>query len=243
VVEPRALDTPKEVPGRHADILEAEVRRGDAPHAHLVIGPVDDHPRRVRIHHERADPLRPGPAGPGEHREVIGHGAPGDVDLVAVQDVVIAVAHGPGLEVCRIGAVVGFGQAECRLPFAAAERGEPLLLLLGRPPEHDRPRWQAAEHQHQPGAAFILRHFFDSEAKGEDAVPGPSHRFRDGHAQEPGPLERVEEVVGVFAGFVDLLRPGRHHLAGDAARRVLDQAVLFAKFEIHRHPPAAVSRH
>ena len=54
---------------------------------------------------------------------------------------------------------------------------------------------------------------------------------------EAGLLEGVEDVVRVLAGLVELLGARRDNVAGDAARRVLDQPVLFAEFEVHGRAP------
>ena len=48
----------------------------------------------------------------GEDEEMVGDVGQGDPDLGAVEDVVVAVAAGSGLEIGRVGADARLGQAE-----------------------------------------------------------------------------------------------------------------------------------
>ena len=190
------------------------------------------------IDHESADALRPWPARPREHRQLVRDGPARDVDLVAVQDVVVAIARRPRLQVRRVRAVVRLGQAERRFAVAVREGWQPLLLLLRGPAEHDRPRRQPAQDEHQTRTALVLRHLFDRQAERQDPVPRPAHRFGDSHPQQARLLERFKVVVRVLACLVQLLRPRGDNLSRDPARRILDQPVFFGKFEIQCGPPA-----
>ena len=63
-----------------------------------------------------------GPAGDGV----------GDEQLLAVDDVVVAVEHGRGPQGRQVGAGAGLGQGEGREPLAAGQPRQEPLLLLGR---------------------------------------------------------------------------------------------------------------
>jgi len=84
----------------------------------------------VRGHDEGGDSTGAVVADLGEEDNVVGHGAAGDVHLLAVDDVVVAVAAGPRLDSGDVGAGVGFGEAECAPDLARGGAGQPLALLL-----------------------------------------------------------------------------------------------------------------
>src|ERR1700742_3588754 len=63
-----------------------------------------------------------------------------DETLVAVDDVMIALADRAGLHAARIAASLRLGLRECRIFFAAQDRIEIALLHLFRQPQQDRAR-------------------------------------------------------------------------------------------------------
>ena len=84
------------------------------------------------IDNESADAFRPRTAGAGKNGEVIRDGSAGDVDLVAVEDVIVAVTPGRCLEVGGVRAVVWLRQTEGALGDAVGCIWQVFLLLLLR---------------------------------------------------------------------------------------------------------------
>ena len=105
-LKPSPSTPPIEVLARHAAVLEDDVRRRHAAHAHLAVLPGDAEARACpSATMKRADALRAGRAVRArEGDDVVGDGAAGDVHLLAVEDVVVAVADGARLEVAGVGA-------------------------------------------------------------------------------------------------------------------------------------------
>ena len=68
----------------------------------------------------------------------VGDRAVGDPGLLARQDPAVAVAPGAGPHRAGVGAEVRLGEAEAPDRLAAGEEGDPAVLLLLRPPGHDR---------------------------------------------------------------------------------------------------------
>ena len=86
----------------------------------------------------------------------------GDVDLLAGQDPVAAVAAGGGGDPVRVGAGVGFGDGERHRDRSVGDAGQPaLLLLVGAELADDRAVDGGRHHHHQQRAAgrgHLLHH-------------------------------------------------------------------------------------
>ena len=73
----------------------------------------------------------------------------GDPALHAVEDPVVAVAHGPGLHADGVGAGVGLGEAVGEAALAGGELAEVLLLQLLRPGDLHRQRAELVDRRDQ----------------------------------------------------------------------------------------------
>ena len=83
----------------------------------------------------------------------VGDRSVGDPHLAAVEDPVRPVAPRPGGHRSRIGAGVGFGQAEAAEQFAGGHAGQPLLLLFFGAESPDREHGQRPLYRdHRPDA-------------------------------------------------------------------------------------------
>ena len=69
-------------------------------------------------------------AGNGNDDEHIGKAGIGDEDLGAIEDPVVAIQHGKGLLTLCVGAGARLSQTESTNPFAAAQLGQVIFLLL-----------------------------------------------------------------------------------------------------------------
>ena len=202
---------------RDADAVEGELRRGRAADAHLVLDAGDREARPVRLHQERrqaAAGLVRVRVGDREDDDVVRDAAVADEALRAVDDVLVAVADGPGADARRVGARVRLGQPEGDQLLARGEAGQPAVLLLGRAGDLDRDGAERLDREDQArrgaGAADLL----DGQAqrqqvRAETAVPL---------------LERDREDVVGGEEPADVLGPGRRsgrsrRRAGRSARR------------------------
>ena len=68
----------------------------------------------------------------------------------------------------------------------------------------------------------------------EDAGPATAEVLGYAQAEQPGRPERLEHVVGVLPGTVDLPGPRLDLLLGQAADRLLQRQVLVGELEIHK---------
>ena len=146
-------------------------------------------PGRRRRHndlHHAAGPVVVGRLlGPAHDDEEVGGQAVRGEPLVAVDDPVVALAHGRGLNGARVRArVLRFGHGEARLHRPLDQRQQPLaLLLLG-----------AVLHQHGL-VARVRRHHAEERGRahrvGQDLV-----HVGVGHEVEPHPAVLGREVGG-----------------------------------------------
>ena len=129
--------------------LAESVRGGDPcvgePHLveHLVADDVLDGPaldaRRLHVDDERGDALVLRAAldgarvGAEQEEAPLGEVRRGDPDLLAVDDVLVAVGDGRGAQVREVGAGLGLAEALAPVLVGREDAGQPLLLLLGVP--------------------------------------------------------------------------------------------------------------
>ncbi len=85
-------------------------------------------------------PLDGGGVGAHEEEAPLGDVGRGDPDLLAVEDVVVAVPHGEGAQVGEVAAGLGLGEALAPVVVGVEDVGHPaLLLLLGAPADDHGP--------------------------------------------------------------------------------------------------------
>ena len=90
--------------------------------------------------------------GAAEDEDVVGHEALGGPDLLAVDDPLVAVEDGLGLEAGEVGARVGLAEALAPGDLAGEDLGEEeLLLLLGAPLQDGRAR-RACRRRSRPAS-------------------------------------------------------------------------------------------
>jgi len=168
----------------------------------------------------------------------IGNRAVGDEGLAPVDEITVVLFHGPGAHPHRVGAGVGFGDAEAADVLAAACPGEDLhLLLFGRIPAEvvEAERLAGADAHRQrvahPGDRFVNQQGFHV-AEARAAVFLFEHDAVD--ADFP---ELPEEVGRHPILLVELLHlrfePGR----GPAQDDFLNHFLFRRKFEVEGHRP------
>ena len=153
--------------------------------------------------------------GADQREDRVGHVGGGGPDLLAVDDVLVAVAHGARLEAAEVGAGAGLGVALRPRDLAGEDVADVLLLLLlGAVDEH-----RGAE-QHHAGAADGGR-LGAGHLLVEDHL---LHRGEAGAAVLLGPVRGDPAVLGEGVG--PLLRGDLHVLVGVLAVRVPREEAL-----------------
>ena len=143
-----------------------------------------------------------GGVGVGAHRQpdVVGQVGAAREDLGPVDDVLVAVAHGPGLQRGQVGARLGLGVADGEVDLAGQDAGEEERLLLLGAVAHDR------------------------------RADGVDRHERERRARPPGLVEEDELVGGGPALAAVLLRPpdAEPAVLADAAHDLAPQLAAFA---------------
>ena len=117
-------------------------------------------------------------------------------DLLPVDDVAVAAAHGGGLQARRFGAGVGLGDAErLQAQLAPGDAGQVAALLLGRAVAQQR-----AHDVHLgvagAGVAAAAVDLFEDDRGLGDAEPGAAVFGRDERGQPAGLGQRATNSVG-----------------------------------------------
>src|SRR5690606_9227955 len=195
-----------DVLGRHPAVLEDDVAGVGAALAHLAVRLAADQSWGVALDDEGADAASPLTAGARHHSEDARDRAVGDEALSTVENVVVAVTLGAGLERGGVGADVGLGQAEGADQLARRQARQILALLLLGAVDQDALRADAvvsAEDgtEGRRGLADLEGHqhlLFHRQA--EAAV-----LLGDGQAEQAHLLHLLDDVLGNDVFFGDTL--------------------------------------
>ena len=227
---------------RHADVLEEHLVElgvaGDlAERAH-------GDPRRVHVEEEVGEPLvlLGARIGAGQQHHPVGDLREAGPDLLAVDHVVVAVLHGPGLEAGQVRSRVRLGVALA--PDLLA--GEDLLevpLLLGLAPVRDdrgagHPDAENVERRRRPVEDQLLV----EEELLHPAQAAPAVLLRPRQAEQPrlveAPLPVPPELVELGARHVAHDRPGgpvRRQVGGEPGSHLGPERLLLgSEAEVHR---------
>src|SRR6266702_4980016 len=239
---------PDAVARRHAHIVEHDFPRLVAHHG-FIAGP-ELHARRIHIHDEAGNAAARALCAVGRDHELheIGVTGAGDEAFDAVDQVVIAVAHGDGAHAAGVRAGVGLGLREAGLLLSAQQRQQVLLLHLALQRVEDAARgWTGnalAARRYGDGAGELLPyHGAREDRHAAAAIFRRNVELPD--AQLLGaPLEAFEIVrLDLFA--VGGLPLDRDQLVVDETPQGgFEDSQLFRQFEIHcLYAPSASSRH
>ena len=164
--------------------VEQDLRGVAGMLAHLVLDARHRVAGRGRGHDEGADALLAGGlVGDGHDDGHVAVLAAGDELLDAVEHVVVAVAHGGGLQPAGLGADMRLGQAEGAEHVAARQRLEEALLLLGIAIGHqDRAHRAVVDADHGAGGAVAGGDLFQDDGQRQVVEPGAVPFGGHGHA-------------------------------------------------------------
>ncbi len=173
--------------GRDPQVLEEQFGRVLGLHAELVEILAPHETGQAGIHQEQGDALGAmRGVGLGRQHHHVAQLAVGDEHLLAVDDVVAAVAGGAGADVLQVGAGVRLGHAERADGLAGDHFRQPVLLLLFGAERLDVGGDEVAMDQEAgTGEAaarqFLEHHHVEQVVQAEAAV-----LFRDGATEHAG---------------------------------------------------------
>ena len=234
---------------RHPHVLELQLG-GVARRAQRVDDAAHMEARRVGLDDEAGDA---GPplcrVGAGEDEAEIRPVGPGDEHLGAVDDPVVAVAHGAGLDRAgRVGAARGLGQAEECLLLAAQHRKEEALFLVVIGLEH-LGQARAAEYVVAGGieAGPVLRHLDGEQGARHDIHVRATEFGRDVEAVEAHLRHPARKALVVLRGQavgigVEAVLQRHDLLADEPAHLVHDQFLLVGKGQVHKSCAFPISK-
>src|SRR5215831_11330720 len=239
---------PDAVARRHAHIVEHDFPRLVAHHG--FIAGAELHTRRIHVHDEAGNAAARALGAVGRDHELheIGVTGAGDEALDAVDQVVIAVAHGGGAHAAGVGAGVRLGLREAGLLLSAQQRQQVLLLhLVLQRVENAARGWTGnalAARRYGDGARELFP--YHGARQDRHAAAAIFRRYVElPDAQLLGaPLEALEIFrLDLFA--VGGLTLDRDQLVVDETPQGgFEDSQLFRQFEIHcLYAPSASSRH
>ena len=171
--------------------------------------------------------------GDGEDDGEIGVAGVADEVLAAVEDEVVAVTHGAGLDRVGVGAGARFGQGEAVDLLALDARQQVVVDLLAGAGHEDlrRPR---DEHVQRPGD---LRQLALDQRLGQVVQAATTDLFGHVEGVETGGDRLAAnlrgQLRGDFVGAVDLGFIGQQFLLDEAAYRVHQHFLFLGQLEIH----------
>ena len=223
----------------HADVGEGDGGRVGGADAHLLFQTHQFHARQILGHDERLDAgLALAGIDIGPHHHMAGATTGGDVDLLAVDDVVVTVLPGGGLDVAGVRPRARFGDGHGGPALAE------FFLLLRRAGGHDGGIAEALTRNGQREPRVAPAHFGhggdgDHVAAVLDAGLGflvlaatAEAAHAAATAAEHG-LQRVEFLRGRVLGLVVLAGDGAKHRLGEAVGHLLHVRDVRRKFEIN----------
>ena len=147
----------------------------------------------VRRHQKQRNPLvfRGIRIGPAQHVEPVGVGAERHPDLLAVDDPLVAVAHGPGTQARQVRSRARLGEALApELTHARDGRQEAALLLVGAEVQQGRAEQVPAVNAHPVGRSGSRVLLMEDDLLGQRA-PAPAVLPRPGDVEQPRLREQL----------------------------------------------------
>src|SRR5499427_7567327 len=232
----------------HAHILEHDLPRLVAHHG-FVAG-AELHAGRIHVDDEAgnaaARALRAVGRDHGLHE--IGVAGAGDEALDAVDQVVIALAHGGGAHAAGIGAGVGLGLREAGFLLSAQQRQQVLLLHLAlQRVENAAHGWTGnalATGRDGDGARELFPHHGAREGRHAAAAIFRRHVELPDAELLGAPLEAFEILRLEFLAVGGLALDRDQLIVDETPQRGFEDSQLFRQFEIHcPYVPSPSSRH
>ena len=225
-----------------AAVLHDQLTGGRTADAHLLFVLADREAGVGALHDESGDllaglfgiPLIGDDAGNGDDDKYIGKAGVGDEDLGAVEHPVIAIQHGNGLLALRVGAGTRLGEAERADPFAAAQLGQVIfLLLLGAVFIDGSTAQGGVGGKDNAGGAADLGKLFDRHDIGEDVAAGAAVLFGEIDSHHAQLSHLLDGLFGEALFLIHLSSQGLYFILGKLTVHFLHHGLLFGELEIH----------
>ncbi len=208
-------------------VVERELGFTGSAQAHLLVGARDRDPVRGEIDDHRTDSLRSVAAGEAAPDEACGRlVAAGDVVLVGVQPVAVAIGGEPSAHVVDRGAGFGLADPDAEQRLTGRGEGQPAFLECFRAEVLDGPRRAVEGELGEDGARHVgAGELLQDDRRLDVAHPHPAVLLVDGDAEQVGRADRVPGTLGELLGLVPV--PGHRcelplgDIAGDRAQRLL----------------------
>jgi hypothetical protein len=219
---------------RHADVLEGEQRGVGGVHPQLLQLALANHAGGVHGDDEEREAVVAGVGVRLRHQhDAVRTVAVRDERLGAVDHVLVAVAHGAGLDARHVGAGVGLGDTETEDLLALDRRHDPfLLLLLGAEGEDRRHRHVGVDgdaHAHPAGVG--VADLLGEHDRGVVVAALASVLLGLVEAQEAQLAHPREHPVGERR-LLPLLGVGSQLLGREGANRLTKLLVLVGEDEV-----------
>ncbi len=194
--------------------------------------------RVVLVHHEGGDALvLLREVDVGEDDRHVGVGAVGDEDLVAVEDVVVAVAPRGGAQGRRVAAGARLGEREAADQLARRERLQELFLDPLAAELQQRVADQRVVHRkNDAGRSADPADLFDHQAIGDGVHAGAAILLRHANAHQAHLARLAHRVAREDPLGVGLLGDRLHHLLGKAANLLLQHLLFVTELDKHKAP-------
>ena len=228
VDEPHALFA-KQVFGRHAHVVEEELGGVLRLHAHLLQLAALAEARHAGLDQQEARALGAGSRiGLGDHDHQIRQVSVGDEDLRAIDDVVIAVAHGRGFDALQVGARAGLGHGNGADQFAGGHARQVFFLqqlaaVIDDVRRDDVVVQPPADAREPRARDFLVDHAVVEEVRARAAV-----LLGDSGAEETLRAGLVPDLAVDVAFFFPALVVRRAFLLEELADAGAEDLVLFA---------------
>src|SRR6266536_3692471 len=181
---------------------------------------------------QQADPLMTGGGiGPGDDDHQVAQLPVGDKGLGAVEQVVIAVAHGGGADSLQVAAGPWLGHRDRGDELAGAVPGQPTAALLGHAQAAEVVPVDVVVHgERGPGRAGRRQLLVENEVVAVVRVAAASVLLVDLDPEEPGTAGREPDVPGHEPVPLPLLVVGGDLAGDEGADHVAERVVLRGKY-------------
>ena len=197
----------------------------------------------IGFHQDQADPARAGVRVglAGQHQQV-GAEPGGDEHLLAVDDVVIAVAQRGGAHRRHIAAAGWLGHAQRHHDLALRHGRKPAALLRLRPVMHEIGRDDVRMQVEGRAGGAGARHLLDHDGTEQKISSGAAIRFRHAGAKQPKFAGYLPDRARHDPGFLPFRVMGGDFGGDEAANLVAEQLMLAGEQGPGDHAVATVVR-
>ncbi len=217
-------------------VLEHDLGALRTPEAHLVVLGADTETREVLLDDKDRDPTLRFASRVSHCRndEGVGHCRPADVQLIPVQDELVALMYGSCPDPRRVRSCARLRETKAGQALTSSQRWEVFLLLRFCPSQGDG-CGGCGWANHHTDRAVRSGEFFQGNDRTQFAESGATIVWRDGQAEQSEFCCLLKERPWDPGLAVDLLREGLSLLLHEVPDRPSQEHDLFGHCEVHRY--------